>query len=410
MKAPRFSIVIPTKNRTEPLKQAILSVLEQEFQDWECIVVDNNQDERAEKVCREFPDPRIRRVRTGGLHMADNWDAGILAARGEYVALIEDKQCFYGHALAMADKMIRETNTDCLLWRGDVLDDRGGTYHIGGRTGDRELYKIFPDQLLADFTFEKKTYWKNPTHFPKEFIVCSLSVVRRSLLENIRVQTGQKICLPVNPELTMGCHLLNAVESYYYFHGSMTFYHSVKLSNGGNVHANKGDVNNFWADMGGEEIGYRYTPIKAYFNENQPFNDYLYMRKLLGGRLSRHPLNWKMYYFATREGLARAEREGYQRISQLKAWQEALAREPLSLQMQVRAHQLKWFLKRLLKKLRNRTGLKRLEQLLRVSRKAAPIAMPGQEFKDLPEFRRAQTLELRRMDLGEAASITRPVG
>ena len=50
MAKPFFSIVIPTKNRPELLRDAIRSVLLQNFDDYELIVSDNFNDERTKKL------------------------------------------------------------------------------------------------------------------------------------------------------------------------------------------------------------------------------------------------------------------------------------------------------------------------------------------------------------------------
>jgi hypothetical protein len=42
--APRFSVVVPTRNRPQYLKDAVLSILEQSFPDFELIVSDNSGD------------------------------------------------------------------------------------------------------------------------------------------------------------------------------------------------------------------------------------------------------------------------------------------------------------------------------------------------------------------------------
>ena len=45
--SPFFTVAIPTKNRPARLRDAIRSVLEQSFQDFELIVSDNSDDDQA---------------------------------------------------------------------------------------------------------------------------------------------------------------------------------------------------------------------------------------------------------------------------------------------------------------------------------------------------------------------------
>ncbi len=51
---PLFSIVIPTRDRPNLLKDAIQSALEQEFDDYEIIVSDNSTNSETQKLVSEF--------------------------------------------------------------------------------------------------------------------------------------------------------------------------------------------------------------------------------------------------------------------------------------------------------------------------------------------------------------------
>jgi len=84
---PEVSVVIPTYNRAELLKRAIRTVLNQTYQDFELIVVDDGSTDNTEEVVRSFNDNKviyIKHERNRGAPAARN--TGIRAARGEYVA------------------------------------------------------------------------------------------------------------------------------------------------------------------------------------------------------------------------------------------------------------------------------------------------------------------------------------
>src|SRR5690348_17923923 len=88
---PKISVVIPTQNRAEFLRAAIQSVLNQTFQDFEIIIIDDASVDETANVIQSFEDPRIRYVRhetKGGQGATRN--AGIRQASGEYIALLDD--------------------------------------------------------------------------------------------------------------------------------------------------------------------------------------------------------------------------------------------------------------------------------------------------------------------------------
>lgn len=93
---PLVSVIMPTYNRPEGLKRAIRSVIEQSFQDFEIVVV-NDAGRVVEEVIASFAGESrityIRHPRNKGLAAARN--TGIRAARGKYLAYLDDDDCFY---------------------------------------------------------------------------------------------------------------------------------------------------------------------------------------------------------------------------------------------------------------------------------------------------------------------------
>lgn len=86
----KFSVVIPTHNRRDLLRRCLGAVLNQDYPDYEVIVVDDGStDGTGEMVQREFPQVRyIRQESNRGPAAARN--RGIEAARGEIVAFTDD--------------------------------------------------------------------------------------------------------------------------------------------------------------------------------------------------------------------------------------------------------------------------------------------------------------------------------
>ena len=95
---PFISVIIPTYNRPDALKKAVQSVIYQSFPLFEIIIV-NDAGEDMRNVLDEFKDVRIRYIRhksNKGLAAARN--SGIKAAKGNFVALLDDDDIFYpGH-------------------------------------------------------------------------------------------------------------------------------------------------------------------------------------------------------------------------------------------------------------------------------------------------------------------------
>lgn len=86
--APRFSIVIPSYDRSALLVEAVDSALAQEAADFEVIVVDDGSTDDTRQVMDSYGD-RIRYIHqeNGGLAAARN--RGVAASRGEFVAFLD---------------------------------------------------------------------------------------------------------------------------------------------------------------------------------------------------------------------------------------------------------------------------------------------------------------------------------
>lgn len=98
---PKISIVLPVHNRADVLKRAIVSVLEQEFDDWELIVVDDGSTDESVKIAESFADERIRILRLGnnrGGNVARN--EGIRAARAPLIAFLDSDDRYLPNKLA----------------------------------------------------------------------------------------------------------------------------------------------------------------------------------------------------------------------------------------------------------------------------------------------------------------------
>jgi len=97
---PTVSVIIPTYNRAYSISQTIESVLQQIYQDFEIIVVDDASTDDTKEVVKRFGDSRIcylRHEKNRGAPWARN--SGAEAARGEYLAFLDSDDVWYPRLL-----------------------------------------------------------------------------------------------------------------------------------------------------------------------------------------------------------------------------------------------------------------------------------------------------------------------
>jgi glycosyltransferase involved in cell wall biosynthesis len=94
-----ISVVIPTYNRINKVCRAIESVLRDEFDDFEIIVVDDGSTDGTKQELSNIPDSRIKYIRfeqNRGANAARN--AGVRRSRGEYISFLDsDDEFEKGH-------------------------------------------------------------------------------------------------------------------------------------------------------------------------------------------------------------------------------------------------------------------------------------------------------------------------
>lgn len=85
---PRVSVIIPTYNRAHYIAETIHSVFEQNFNDYEVIVIDDGSTDNTEEVIKPYLDKiTFIRKENGGPASARN--EGIKIAEGEYIAFLD---------------------------------------------------------------------------------------------------------------------------------------------------------------------------------------------------------------------------------------------------------------------------------------------------------------------------------
>lgn len=103
MKNVRISILVPVYNVEQYLPRCIESVLAQDFQDWEMILVDDGSPDKCPQICDEYAekDNRIKVIHksNGGLPSARQ--IGYLNATGEYLMFLDSDDWLLPNAICI---------------------------------------------------------------------------------------------------------------------------------------------------------------------------------------------------------------------------------------------------------------------------------------------------------------------
>nr|WP_049776745.1 glycosyltransferase family 2 protein [Aerococcus sp. Group 1] len=87
----RFTIIMPVYNVENYLKRSINSILNQDFQDWELIIVNDGSKDNSREICEEFAnrDNRIKLINQKNQGSGVAREKALENAKGDYIVFID---------------------------------------------------------------------------------------------------------------------------------------------------------------------------------------------------------------------------------------------------------------------------------------------------------------------------------
>lgn len=137
---PKISVLIPTYNYARYLPEAIESVLEQDFADYELLIADDCSTDESREIIRRYAarDGRIQcQFHPANLGMVQNWNYCLQRARGEYVQfLFGDDKFASREALGKMARMLDENPAAVLaLAARNIIDENSRILEVAAHLG-----------------------------------------------------------------------------------------------------------------------------------------------------------------------------------------------------------------------------------------------------------------------------------
>ena len=138
---PLVSVIVTTYNRKKLLKETINSILDQTYQNFELIVVDNYSNYDFLSHIKTFDDNRINAYQNAndGI-IAVNRNVGIKKAKGEYIAFCDDDDLWLPLKLEKQIKIIKDNN---LKGVGSLMLRFNGNKIYGNKNSYRKYVDYF---------------------------------------------------------------------------------------------------------------------------------------------------------------------------------------------------------------------------------------------------------------------------
>jgi hypothetical protein len=199
---------------------------------------------------------------------------------------LTDRSVLKRHALKTIHGAISaaDTNVQVCSWRWTSYDDV-----IRCELDDIPVYNNNSAQMLSsqliveDFVEGKKCY---------SLPLAPYSCYRKDLVTSLRERYGT-FFRPISPDYTAAFLLLANINAVLYIDQALFILQGWSFSNGRNAYVKTGAA---YLQTLGDRDWFPHVPIKSPLVENSIFQDYLSIRDLAGGTLSKVDINWPVYF------------------------------------------------------------------------------------------------------------------
>lgn len=113
-----FSIVVPVYNSEKYLEECIESVLAQDFNDYELILVDDGSTDSSGNICDKYAtiDSRINVIHQSNFGSYEARRTGFLSANGQYILALDSDDWFEQNAFSRIYSVLNEKNYDIVIF------------------------------------------------------------------------------------------------------------------------------------------------------------------------------------------------------------------------------------------------------------------------------------------------------
>lgn len=180
---PAVSVVIPVHNSQRFISEALQSVLDQSFQDFEIIVVDDGSTDGSRKIIDRFRGPITYHYQANrGAAAARN--AGLSLAKGAWVAFLDSDDIWYPNKLAVQMNCARSSPEVSFFYSDiDVIDDGGGIRQRAllsteaRRNGNNQRRSLIPHRTRRP-TFVSVVFNGRPFPYPSTVLARTAMLLR----------------------------------------------------------------------------------------------------------------------------------------------------------------------------------------------------------------------------------------
>lgn len=161
-----ISIIMPAYNCEKYIIEAINSVIDQSYQNWELLVLDDGSKDNTLKIINEFgnKDSRIRPLpNEKNIGVSATRNRGIELARGEWIAFLDSDDMWEVSKLEKQLKVAKENSAEFLFTGSSYINEEGEPFKGIFEVPEKVSYKKLRNQnvISCSSVFIKKKFFDN---------------------------------------------------------------------------------------------------------------------------------------------------------------------------------------------------------------------------------------------------------
>lgn len=190
----RFSVIMANYNGGKYISEAIESVLSQDFEDYEFIIIDDGSTDNSKEIISYYHERNSNRIKpifsNTNQGQGEAFNVGIAAARGELISFLDSDDIWFPEKLKMVDKTFGSLNRTavhqhnlCIIRNGKATEEPfretmmvGNYFNYVQRSGCSHIPQFI---ATSGLTFPR-TVLEKVGPIPKDFRTCADGYLTRT--------------------------------------------------------------------------------------------------------------------------------------------------------------------------------------------------------------------------------------
>lgn len=200
----KFSIIIPLFNNEKYIEQCILSVLNQNYDNYEIIIINDGSEDSGPDICKKFLSDNVRLINISNQGLSHARNVGIQNSTGDYILFLDSDDYYSCNFLSEINQILQNKKYDLIISKCNILNN------------------VKVRRFLYDCEFDKKTM----TSCSKEEMLNHLLdvkmknvvwryIVKKDTIINHNLLFNEKLKKFEDEEWTV--KLLSYCNDYYYY-------------------------------------------------------------------------------------------------------------------------------------------------------------------------------------------------